>query len=493
MPDTSFVKRHSDAARVLPQAKLWVDGKSSEHGAEGIFEHVNPSTGQVQATVPMAGRAEVDAAVAAARKAFPMWRDTSPTTRREILERLAGLILKNADDLARTAILENGSTFGFASQMAGICATWTSYYAGWADKIDGLVAPTAPNDQLIFTTPEPYGVAAIIITWNSPLMSLGMKIAPALAAGNTVVLKPAELTPFTSTRFVELANEAGVPPGVLNLIIGGAEAGSALVEHQGIDKISFTGGPETAKRIMISAAKTLRPLLFELGGKSANIIFDDANLAEAIPFAATFGLYHAGQGCALPTRILVQAGVYDAVVSGLLETASSFSLGDPLDPGTYMGPVVNSIARDRIMGVIDRAQAERSGRLALGGARGEGECAAGFFIKPTIFVDVDPTSSLAQHEIFGPVLSVIKFGSEEEAITIANSTEYALSAYIQSTDFRRVRRVARQLRCGTIGVNTGTCTSNLAPFGGLGLSGFGKEGGKAGIDEFVHQKTLLIR
>ncbi|WP_295495186.1 aldehyde dehydrogenase family protein [Sphingorhabdus sp. EL138] len=489
----TLIERHKKAAEILPVAGSLIGGERYTSGAVGNFDHINPATGQAQANIALSGTDAVDAAVAAARAAAPGWRNTSGARRREILEKLAELIIKNGEELATISTLENGATMGFgATRFVSMAAEWTRYYAGWADKLDGLVVDTQRDEAFVYTIPEPFGVVGIIITWNAPLLSLAMKTPPALAAGNTVVLKPAEFTPFTSLRFLDLAKEAGLPDGVLNLVIGGPETGAAISAHAGINKISFTGGPSTATKIMQSAANNLVPVLFELGGKGANLVFDDANLAEAIPYSATFSLVNTGQGCALPTRLLVQRGVYDAVVEGVTAVVSQYITGDPLEMTTFAGPLVNDAALQRVSGIIEKAKAEKAGRLVLGGNRPGGELADGFFVDTTIFADVDPQSSLAQNEVFGPVLSIIPFDTEEEAVEIANSTAYGLSNYVQTSDMRRARRLARDLHSGTVGIN-GTGNMHVgAPFGGVGISGFGREGGREGVMEFVSTKTVLI-
>lgn len=489
----TLMERHKKAAAILPAVNSLVGGERYAGVSAGTFDHINPATGQAQASIPLSGTDCVDAAVAAARSAADGWRNTTGSRRREILEKLAELIVRNGEELATISTLENGATTGFgATRFVSMAAEWTRYYAGWADKLDGLVVDTHRDEPLVYTIPEPFGVVGIIITWNAPLLSLAMKIPPALAAGNTVVLKPAEFTPFTSLRFLELAREAGLPDGVLNLVIGGPDTGAAISAHPGINKISFTGGPATATKIMQSAANNLVPVLFELGGKGANLVFDDANLAEAIPFSATFALVNTGQGCALPTRLLVQRGVYDSVVEGVTAVVRQYITGDPLEPTTFAGPLVNQAALERVSGIIDKAKAEKAGRVVQGGGRPGGELTDGFFVESTIFADVDPDSSLAQNEVFGPVLSIIPFDTEEQALEIANSTAYGLTNYVQTSDMRRARRLARDLRSGTIGIN-GTGNMHVgAPFGGVGISGFGREGGREGIMEFVSTKTVLI-
>ena len=489
----TLMERHKKAAKLLPEVSSLIGGERYAGASAGTFDHINPATGRTQSSVPLSGTDCVDAAVAAARDAAPGWRNTPGPRRREILEKLAALILRDGDELATISTLENGATMSFgATRFVSMAAEWTRYYAGWADKLDGLVVDTHRDEPLVYTIPEPFGVVGIIITWNAPLLSLAMKIPPALAAGNTVVLKPAEFTPFTSVRFLELASEAGLPDGVLNLVIGGPETGAAMSAHAGINKISFTGGPATATKIMQSAANNLVPVLFELGGKGANLVFDDANLAEAIPYSATFALVNTGQGCALPTRLLVQRGVYDAVVEGVTAVVSQYITGDPLDPATFAGPLVNAAARERVSGVIEQAKADKAGRVVLGGGRPGGELDEGFFVDTTIFADVDPDSSLAQNEVFGPVLSIIPFETEEQAVAIANGTAYGLSNYVQTADMRRARRLARDLHSGTVGIN-GTGNMHLgAPFGGVGISGFGREGGREGVMEFISTKTVLV-
>ncbi|MEZ5709772.1 MAG: aldehyde dehydrogenase family protein [Blastomonas sp.] len=485
-------QRHAKAAQSLPVPATIIGGSRTDANVVNVHHQINPTTGAPYADVPLSGTGAVDEAVAAARTAFPGWRDTPGETRREILEKLAALIAADSGNLALTASIENGVPISFGHHFVAMAVQWTRYYAGWADRTEGLCASTHKDEPLVYTVPEPFGVVAIIITWNAPLLSLAMKIPPALAAGNCVVLKPAEFTPFTATRFMELARQAGLPDGVLNLVLGDNEVSASLTRHPDIAKISFTGGPMTATKIMASASANLTPLLFELGGKGANLVFADASLEEAIPFSARMPLLNAGQGCALPTRLLVERPVYDQVVDGVAACFAQFPQGDPLDPGTFIGPLINKAAVDRVTGFIDQAKSDGEGRLVCGGGRCQGELAEGFFVEPTIFAEVDPNSNLAQKEIFGPVLSIIPFDDEEEGLAIANGTEYGLTNYVQTSDMRRARRLARQLRSGTVGIN-GTGNMHVsAPFGGVGISGFGREGGLEGIREFTGTKTVLI-
>ena len=488
---STVAARHADiAASVLPPVNLVIGAQRRAVGGGGVFDHIDPSTGRKQAEVPMASPADVDDAVAAARAALPGWAGLRPSVRRDLLTRFAVLI-RDYQHWSQLSVLENGVPSQWASIFAQGAYDWTSYYAAWADKLNGEVVAADDHDGFIYTLSEPYGVVASIITWNAPLLSLGMKLPPALAAGNTVVLKPAEFTPFTAMVYTDLARDAGIPDGVINVVPGGPDAGEALVRHPGVDKVSFTGGPPTARAIMRGAADQLTPVLFELGGKGANLIFDDANLAEALPFSCGFAMANNGEGCALPTRMLVQRSVYDQVVEQVVAITAFFKTGDPLDVDTYIGPLITSAALQRVQGMVDAAVAANAGRLVVGGKRAGGELADGYFMPPTVFADVDPASDLAQREVFGPVLAIIPFDTEEEAVRIANSTPYGLTNYLQTADRRRVRRLIPQLRCGSVGVNTGSCTTHLAPFGGVGVSGFGREGGKAGVDEYVRVKTVL--
>ncbi len=431
--------------------------------------------------------------MAAARRAFEVWGSMRPAERRRLLTRFAGLLRDHIPDFAAICPLENGVCIGgWADNVGPHVAEWTEYYAGWADKIEGMVgAAYSPHENVEYTIAQPYGVIGHIITWNSPALSLAMKVPPALAAGNTVVIKPAESTPFSALLFADLAREAGIPDGVVNVVTGLGDAGSALVTHPGVDKISFTGGPATARRIMADAALSLKPVLFELGGKSANLLFADTDLDTVVPYCAAFAMSNTGQGCALPTRLLVERPVYDEVVARVAGVVAHLPVGDPLDPTTYIGPLISEAARGRVQGMIDKAVEAGAGRLVLGGERVDAE---GYFVSPTVFADVDNRSDLAQQEIFGPVLAITPFDTEDEAVALANDTQYGLSAYIQSRDIARVNRLVPRLKAGTVYVNPGPnpITSPATPFGGVGMSGFGREGGKAGLDEFVSVKGVGI-
>ncbi len=470
---------------------LLIGGERRAHSSGGHYAHHNPATGQVQAEVAMAGAADVDHAVAAARAALPAWRAMPTDRRAKILHRLADLLEKHSERSGIISALENGNP------VAGLgpgtyTALWTRYYAGWCDKIEGSVVPTYPMQGLDYILSEPWGVVGVMVPWNGPMMGMGQKAVPAMAAGNTVVAKPPELAPFGAYLFAELALEAGVPPGVLNVIAGGAEAGEALVRHPGVDKISFTGGGVVARRVLTLAAETLKPVALELGGKSANLIFDDANLDVAVPMAAALGVQLlSGQGCALPTRLYVQDGVYDEVLSRLVAMVRHFRVGDPLDPKTQLGPVITEHAADRILGMVERAKGDGA-TLLTGGTRLGGDLAAGYFLAPTVLADVSHDSEIAREEVFGPVLSVLRFAEEDEVVAKANDSRYGLAGYVHTRDLARAHRLAHAIEAGSISVNGMSGMSPTTPFGGYKQSGFGREGGRAGLEEWLRTKNVFI-
>ena len=491
---TVDVQLHQDRAEHdLPRPRLVIGGKDVTDTSGGRYRHRNPATGLVQADIPLAGPGEVDRAVTAARRAYEVWGTMRPAERRRLLTRFAGLLRDHIPDFAAICPLENGVCVGgWAENVGPHVAEWTEYYAGWADKIEGMVgAAFSPHESVEYTIAEPYGVIGHIITWNSPALSLAMKVPPSLAAGNTVVIKPAESTPFSALLFADLAHEAGIPEGVVNVVTGRGDAGEALVSHPGVDKISFTGGPATARRIMATAARNLKPVLFELGGKSANLLFADTDLDTVVPYCAAFAMSNSGQGCALPTRLLVERSVYPEVVERVAGVVAALTVGDPLDPTTFIGPLIDEAARDRVRGLIDKAVSGGAGRLVQGGERIDSD---GYFVTPTVFADVDNRSDLAQQEVFGPVLALTPFDTEDEAVALANDTEYGLSAYLQTRDITRVNRLVPRLRAGTVYVNPGPnpITSPTTPFGGVGISGFGREGGRAGLDEFINVKGVGV-
>lgn len=481
-------------ANSIPQVTLHIGHRTLSEGSGGSFNHINPVSGEVQAAIPLAGQQEVDMAVAAAEAAREQWRTTRPEARREILVKLGQLIEENMEEFARLAALDGGTPLGGGMAGAQLALEWTKYYAGWADKLEGeLLSTFDTRGEFAYTTPEPIGIVGIIITWNGPLISLGMKVIPALAAGNCVIIKPAEITPFAPDLFAKLARQAGVPDGVLSMLPGNADCGEALVRHPKIELISFTGGPIAARKILTACAEQLKPAVLELGGKSASLLFPDTDIDAACERAVLWSIgILAGQGCALPTRLLVHASIYEAVLDKLVTIAQQYKVGNPFDEGVAVGPLINAAACERVLGMFERVREQKSGRFILGGGRPEGELAKGNYIQPTIIADVDPHSEIGQVEIFGPALCVMKFETEEEAIEIANATPYGLAAYIQSDNIKRVHRVAERLKAGGVYVNGAAQINPNTPFGGLGLSGYGREGGRAGIDEYLRYKTVAI-
>ncbi|WP_033283527.1 aldehyde dehydrogenase family protein [Streptomyces sp. NRRL F-525] len=475
-----------------------VDGTWLDRTSVGQADHINPATARANGTVLLSGPLEVDAAVSAAKKAFPEWRAMSPDQRRRILQRVEELMLERVPELARLNTLELGVPFRTSAGLAHLSAGWFGYYAGWADKLEGATIPLSPRmvPGLDYTVPEPYGVIGVILTWNGPIMSVGMKIAPALAAGNCVVVKSPDLAPFTVARFAEIALEAGLPPGVLHVLPGGPSAGERLVSHPDIAKISFTGGIPTAKKVLGAARHTLTPVLLELGGKTADIVFPDADLDEAVAETVRSCYTLSGQGCNLTTRMLIHREVYDRVVAATGEAAAALRVGDPFDQATALGPVVGRAAHERILGMIERAA--KDSRLVVGGHATDSSTLPpdnrdGYFIDPTVLADVDPPSEVGTHEVFGPVLSLIPFESEDEAVELANSTPYGLGSVVHTHDVSRVQRLVPQLQSGTVLVNGASGQPPGAPFGGYKQSGYGREGGKEGLYEFLQTKNVFIR
>jgi len=477
-----------------PAVHLHLGHDQRTSGSGGTHPHLHPVTQVVQAEIPLAGVKEVEDAVARAEAVRDDWRRTRPEQRRDILNRLADLLEANKPGLAQMAALDGGTTLMVGERGVETAVGWTRYYAGWCDKLTGdLLGTFDSRGEFSYSVPEPIGIVGIIITWNGPLISLAMKVCAALAAGNCVICKPAEITPFAPELFAQLCKEAGVPDGVLSIFPGTAEAGEAIVRHKRVRKISFTGGPITARKILAACAEEIKPSVMELGGKSASLVFPDCDIQAAAERAVfwTVGCL-SGQGCALPTRQLVHADIYDDFVARLQAIIGQFKVGDPMDPTVMVGPVINKAAADRITGMFDRAKADGAAKFLLGGSRAGGALAGGNFIEPTLIVDADPDHEISQVEIFGPAVVVMKFHDEDEAVAIANNSEYGLAAYIQSNDLERVHRLSERLHAGGVYVNGGFQINPHTPFGGVGISGFGKEGGKAGIDEFLHYKTVTI-
>ncbi len=475
---------------LFPEPGLLIGDRLVTEASGGEFQHEYPATGRPTVRVPLAGRKEVDEAVRAARAALPEWRSWTVDRRRNVMLRFAALMKEHEDEIGRLSVFENGTPIWMADKFAATIADAFTYNAGWADKMGGDVITTWPEPALDYTLIEPYGVVGIIIPWNGPVPSVGMTIAPALAAGNTVVLKPSRPAPLSPLRIGQLLLEAGFPPGVVNIVPGGPEAGDALVRHPGVDKVHFMGSSAVAKEVLAAALTNLTPVTLELGGKSANIIFADADLKAAAELAISAVVYMSGQACLIGTRVLVQAPVYDEIVELCRTMVEEIPIGDPTSPTTRMGPVISQGACDRVLGVVERTQRNQEGRLVTGGHRLGGDLADGYFIAPTIFADVDNASDLAQHEIFGPVMSVQPFDTESEAVALANDHPYGLSAYIQTNDFKRAHRMAAALEAGNVWINGFPGVPGSIPFGGTKQSGYGRLGGLAGIREFSRPKNV---
>ena len=480
--------------RILPSEGMVVGAKRFSEGALGSLSHVNPATGTEQGRIPIADEVQVDAAVKAAWAAFPAWRDLPASHRRDLLNRLADLLRSEGETMASIGVLDNGTPISVTRNGCSVLPSdWFRYYAGWIDKIEGRTIPIYPGNLFDYTKLIPFGVVGLLTAFNGPMAFIGFKVAPALAAGNTVVLKPSELAPWTSIRFAELCLEAGIPPGVVNVITGDGRTGQALASHRGIRKISFTGSGATASRVMAAASANLIPFTAELGGKSAVILFADGNPSQTVPLVTRMVLsLLSGQVCLAGTRLFVERSVYAKSVEQAIHVAQTIKIGDPRDDATQMGPVISAFHADRILKFVAAARDRGDGKLVLAGERIGGSLAGGSFVSPSIFSDVDPTSPLGQEEIFGPVLSILPFDTEEEAVRLANATRFGLGGYVFTADVRRAHRVADALEAGFISVNTyGMCPPG-APFGGVKGSGFGREGGWDGLREMLTTKNVQM-
>ena len=467
-----------DGSSVIVAAKprlLLIDGRRVPSASGRTFESLNPATEQVIATVAEGNEIDVDRAVAAARRAFEgPWRTMRAAERGHVLLKWAELLRRHVDEIAELESLDAGKPIAAVLRQDIPAAIDTlTYYAGWADKISGEVVSTR-DDALTYTVREPVGVAAAIVPWNFPLMIGMWKLAPALACGCTVVMKPAELTSLSALRIAELALEAGLPPGVLNIVTGpGRVVGDALVNHPDVDKVTFTGSPGVGRGIMRGAAGNFKRVSLELGGKSANVIFDDADLDAASKAAAAGIFFNAGQVCSAGSRVLVQETVYDDVVERLTTRAEALRIGDPADRATVLGPVISEKQMKSILDYVDIGQKE--GALLTTGGRRVGD--RGYFISPAVLANVKHEMRISQEEIFGPVVSVIKFRDEADAIRIANGTPYSLAAGVWSRDMGRVQRFVKQARAGTVWINTYGYTDVRLPWGGERDSGLGREHG----------------
>lgn len=473
--------------------QLYIDGAWRDSADGKTIPAVNPYNQEVWAQVPVATVGDVEDAIKAARKAFDsVWSKTTPGERAKLLNKVADILEGDADRMALLETTDNGKVIRETHSQMGYAARIFRYYAAWADKMHGDVVPLDQKDTLDFAIRVPYGVVATITAWNSPVAILTNTLPAALAAGNCVVIKPSEHASATTLEIAKMIDKAGFPAGVVNVVTGEAETGKALVGHPGIDKISFTGSPAVGRSIASAAGANLKPVTLELGGKSPNIVFDDADFDRAL-VGALAGIFGAtGQTCIAGSRLLVQRGIYDRMVEGLAQRAAQIKMGDPRLKETEMGTAANEPQFNRILNFIDAAKSDGA-RLAAGGKRAEGEgLDQGFFIEPTIFADVRNEMKVAAEEIFGPVLSIIPFDEEEEAVQIANATPYGLASGVWSENISRCLRMMRVIQSGVVWVNTYRVAAPQAPFGGMKDSGYGRVRGEAGILEFTQTKNVFI-
>lgn len=468
---------------------MWVDSSSQEW-----FESFDPFTAKPWALVARATPSDVESAVAAAKAAFAgPWRKMTATARGLILRRFAELVAENAEKLAEIETRDNGKLINEMRIQLRYIPQWFHYFGGLADKIEGRVIPIDKPSVFNFTKLEPLGVIAAITPWNSPLMLATWKLAPALAAGNTVVWKPSEFSSVSALKFGELFEKAGFPPGVVNIITGfGSEIGDTLVTHKDVAKIAFTGGDATGQRVYEAAARGIKPVTLELGGKSANIVFDDADL-DAAANGLISGIFAAsGQTCIAGSRALIHRPVVEEVTRRLLEIARTARVGDPLDIETQVGPITTRPQQAKILDYIEIAKAEGADCVLGGGPSANSEYGDGWFVEPTVFTNVSSSMRIAQEEVFGPVLSIIPFEDEEDAIRIANSTIYGLAAGVWTQGMRRAFTMSDRLEAGTVWVNTYRATSYLSPFGGYKRSGIGRESGLTAIHQYLQEKSVWI-
>jgi aldehyde dehydrogenase (NAD+) len=459
-------------------------------GSAGDRDSVDPFSRETWAVISDADPGDVDRAIAGAREAFKSWKRVSGYERAKLLFKFADILEAEADELGKLETRDNGKIVRENQNQVRFAVRNFRFFAGLADKFGGETKQLDNVNTIDFTTREPRGVVVLIAPWNSPIQTLSNKLAPALAAGNAVIIKPSEHTSASTLEQAKLFERAGFPAGVVSVVTGGPATGEALTSHPGVDMISFTGGVEGARRIAANAARNVIPLTLELGGKGANIIFADANLERAIPGAVSGIFAAAGQTCVAGSRLLVHDSVYDEVVEGVAKRAGAVRFGDPMDPETQVGPISNLEQHEHVTRMIPEAR-EDGAELVCGG-KAPDAFADGWFIEPTIFGEVKPDMRLAQNEVFGPVLAVMRFSSDEEAIELANGTDYGLAAGLWSQDITRAHTVARELETGTVWINTYRTSAAQAPFGGVKRSGYGRERGVEGLMEYLRIKNTML-
>lgn len=462
----------------------WVEG----HGGE--LESIDPFRREAWTVITQADESDVNHAVDAARQAFRSWRRVTGYERAKLLFRFADMLEAEADEFGRLETRDNGKIVRENQNQIRFAVRNFRFFAGLADKFGGQTKQLDSYESVDFTTREPRGVVVLIAPWNSPIQTLSNKLAPALAAGNVVIIKPSEHTSASTLELGAVFERAGFPPGVVSVLTGGPATGEALTSHPDVDMISFTGGIEGARRIAANAARNVVPLALELGGKGPNIIFEDANLERAIPGAVSGIFAAAGQTCVAGSRLLVHDSVYEQVIEGVAERARSVRIGDPMHPDTQMGPIANLEQHRHVVRMIAEAR-EDGAQLYSGGAAPEAYPDS-WFVEPTVFSEVEPVMRIAQNEVFGPVLAVMRFSTEEEAIELANGTSYGLASGLWSESITRAHRVARELDAGTVWINTYRTSASQAPFGGVKRSGYGRERGVEGLMEYLRVKNTMI-
>lgn len=479
----------------MPTYGHYINGNFVDPSSAQWLDSVNPFSGKPWARIAKGTADDVAQAVTAAKAAMTTgpWSQFSASKRGAAMRRLADLIGEHKQRLAETEVQDNGKLLAeMQGQINGLVDYW-HYYAGLADKIQGDTIPVEKSDMVAFTTREPIGVVAALTAWNSPLTFVALKCAPALAAGCAVVVKPSEFASVSTLEFAKLFKEAGIPDGVFNVVTGlGQEAGAALVEHPDVAMVSFTGSDETGARIYSSAALGMKRVALELGGKSPNIVFDDADLELAAAGVVTGIFGAAGQMCTAGSRLLVQASIRDKFVDAVMSLSRQIKLGDPMDPTTNVGPIATEPQFEKVLRYIDIAKADGA-RCILGGKPASGAgLGAGQFVEPTIFADVKPTMRIAREEVFGPILSIIEFTDEADAVRIANDVSFGLVAGVWSTNVSRALRMTKALKVGTVWVNTYRTYSYMVPFGGVKRSGLGRESGIESVNEYLETKSVFI-